>query len=113
MVQCGYHAVCGSFNFYLDNDKICVDGKGGVDGTCYFEQWPWEHPGCEEHELDVDTLWIEGHVSTVENDFEDCQRLSLHGMEAWKFLTDNGLDENEIDWDVDDSYDEEYHNDYD
>ena len=111
MVNCGYTAVYGNFNFYLDNDKLCIDGKGSVDGTCYFEQWTWEHPGCEDHDMDVETLWIEGHMSTVEGDFEDCQKITLCGMDAWNFLTENGWDEEDIKWDIDDSYYEEFSDD--
>ena len=112
MVQCGYHPVCGIFSFYLDNDKICIDGQGGVSGTCYFEQWTWEHPGCEDFEMDVDTLWIEGYISTEENNFDDYRKVSLYGEEALDFLTENGWDEEEIRWTEDDSYDEEFSYDY-
>tara|TARA_R100000995_G_scaffold59924_1_gene30313 strand:+ start:454 stop:798 length:345 start_codon:yes stop_codon:yes gene_type:complete len=114
MPHCGYHAVTARFNFYLENDNVCVDGSGTVDGTCYFEQYTWESPGCEDHELDVDTLSIEGNMSTKEGDFEDCKKLELTGIDAWNFLEENGFDESDIEWDVDDNYyDEEDYDDYD
>mgnify|MGYP001243543474 CR=1 FL=1 len=114
MVYCGYHAVCGTFNIYLENDKMCIDGSGSVDGTCYVEHASWECPGHTENELDVDTLSITANVSTVEENFEDSKTISLCGIEAWNFLEENGFEEKEIDWDVDDNYyDEDDYDDYD
>ena len=114
MPYCGYHAVTASFNFYLESDELCVDGSGTADGTCYLEHATWECPGHEEHDLDVESLSIQGHMSTKEGHFEDSKKLELTGIEAWNFLEANGFDESDIEWDVDDNYhDEDNYDDYD
>ena len=97
----GYFPALAKFNFYMENDKVCVDGKGLVEGQCYCEDRTWEHPGSEDYDLDVDSLEIEGYISTVENDFNDYKKITLHGHEAYDFLCDNGWDESDIDWGID------------
>ncbi len=100
MTHCGYFPACAFFTFYLENDNLCVDGKGSVTGDGYCEDSSWDSPGCTDYEMNYDTLEIEGYMSTKEGNFEDYEKLSLYGQEAYDFLCENGWDE-EVTWGAD------------
>ena len=97
----GYYPAFAQFNFYMENNKICVDGKGLVEGQCYCEDRTLDHPGCSDYDMDIESFEIEGFMSTVEKDFEDYEKISLYGQEAYDFLVENGWDEDELTWGLD------------
>tara|TARA_R110000824_G_scaffold27239_3_gene92781 strand:- start:56 stop:364 length:309 start_codon:yes stop_codon:yes gene_type:complete len=98
----GYYPTITRFNFYLENDIICIDGKGEASGQVYQEDRSWDHPGCEDYEIDIESLEIEGWASHAEHHFENYDKVTMYGQEAYDFLCENGWDEDEIEWEIDD-----------
>jgi len=104
MIHCETYPVYTRFHFYTENDLIYADLEAYMCGECYHEQETWESPGCDEYTIDVDSVEIEGHISTSEHDFEDYTDITLYGEEALEFLDANGWSEDTIEWREDDDY---------
>ena len=97
MTLIGYYPARAEFTLAVEDGDVIIDVSGIAHGSGYREMPTWDGPGCDDIDLEIESL----QVHCLHSKEKGCTESSLYGQEAYDFLTLHGWDEWDLEWEND------------